>query len=235
MVTKVFKRMWTEDVGLTGLLVILFLETFAIYPFVDSNTGSLIMHLIFLMILITGVMAVSRKPRWARIVAMIAVAGLGFRYWGHAYPSQTALVLNVGLRAFFAAMLITVILMHVFRGGPVNRHRISGSIAVYMLIGALFAYLYFIIVTLDPGAFSIDVSLFNNDPHRLMAKLFYFSYITMTSVGFGEIVPTSPAACTLSMLQALIGQLFPAVLLARLVSLEIEDSHMKRRSQETDE
>ena len=68
-----------------------------------------------------------------------------------------------------------------------------------------------------------------------MARLVYFSYITMTSVGFGDITPISPVACTLSMVQALIGQLFPAILLARLVSLEIEDSHTRRKTEETDE
>ncbi len=145
----------------------------------------------------------------------------GFSLWGHAYPSSTALIVNISLRAVFAAMLIAVILMHLFKRGPVTRHRIAGSIAVYMLIGAMFGFLYFVVFQLDPGAFNLDLSQFGDDSHRLMAKMVYFSYITMTSVGFGEIIPVSPAACTLSMLQALIGQLFPAILLARLVSLEI--------------
>lgn len=235
MIPKAIRRLWADDIGLTGLLVILFLETFAIYPFLDSDFSGLIMHLIFLMVLVTGVMAVSSTPRWSRIVAIVAVIGLGFRYWGHAYPSSTALIVNISIRAFFASMLIAVILMHVFKRGPVTRHRISGSIAVYMLIGALFGYLYFIVIQLDPGAFNLDISQYCDDAHRLMAKMVYFSYITMTSVGFGEIIPLSPAACTLAMLQALIGQLFPAILLARLVSLEIEDSQCRRRSEETDE
>ena len=235
MIPKAIRRLWADDIGLTGLLVILFLETFAIHPFLDSDFGGFIMHLIFLMVLVTGVMAVSSTPRWSRIVAMVAVIGLGFRYWGHAYPSSTALIVNMSIRAIFASMLIAVILMHVFKRGPVTRHRISGSIAVYMLIGALFGYLYFIVVQLNPGAFNLDVSQYCDDTHKLLAKMVYFSYITMTSVGFGEIIPLSPAACTLSMLQALIGQLFPAILLARLVSLEIEDSQCRRRSEETDE
>ncbi len=235
MIPKAIRRLWADDIGLTGLLIILFLETFAIHPFLDSDFSGLIMHLVFLLVLVTGVMAVSSTPRWSRIVAMVAVIGLGFRYWGHACPSSTALIVNISIRAVFATMLIAVILMHVFRRGPVTRHRISGSIAVYMLIGALFGYLYFIVIQLDPGAFNLDISQYCDDTHRLMAKMVYFSYITMTSVGFGEIIPVSPAACTLSMLQALIGQLFPAILLARLVSLEIEDSQCRRRTEETDE
>ena len=236
MKPKVFQRFWAEDIGLTGLMVILFVETFAIYPFVDSDVGSLVMHFVFIIVLITGVMAVSRTPHWARLIAFIAVIGLGFRYWGHVYPHSTLLIANLSIRAVLASMLIAVILMHVFRkSGPITHHRIAGSIAVYLLIGALFGYLYFIVCILDPGAFNLDISTLKDDPHKLMARLVYFSYITMTSVGFGDVTPISPVACTLSMAQALIGQLFPAILLARLVSLEIEDSHKRRKTQETDE
>lgn len=235
MVPKAFTKIWAEDVGLTGLLIILFIETFAVYPFLDCDFSGLIMHLIFVAVLVTGVMAVSRNPHWARVTAMIAVAGLGFRYWGHAYPSSTLLIVNVAIRAVFASMLIVVILAHVFRRGPITAHRISGSISVYMLLGALFGYLYFIVFALDPGSFNLDITQYGDNVHKLMGKLIYFSYITMTSVGFGDVSPLSEAACTLAMLQALIGQLFPAILLARIVSMEIEESQRRRCSEETDE
>ena len=65
----------------------------------------------------------------------------------------------------------------------------------------------------------------------MQAKLLYFSFITLTSVGFGDIVPVHPVAQTLAMLEALIGQLFPAILLARLVSLEIESRQHKRKKE----
>ncbi|MFH0959975.1 MAG: potassium channel family protein [Pseudomonadota bacterium] len=228
MISKVSRKLWAEDLGLTGLLVILLLETFVIYPFIDSNFGGFAMHLVFLGVLITGVMAVSQTPHWARVVAIIAALGLGSHYWGYVYPSSKALFISLGFRTLLSATLIAVILMHVFKRGPITYRRIAGSIAAYMLTAILFGYLYLIVFTINPQAFNIDIPKYSGNLHALMGSLTYFSYTTMTSVGFGDILPLSPSARALSMLEALIGQLFPAILLARLVSLEIE--YNQRRS-----
>lgn len=235
MISKATEKLWAEDVGLIGLLVVLLLETFVIYPFVESDVGVVAIHLIFVGVLVTGVMAVSRTPRWSRVVAIMAALGLGSHYWGHAYPSPTTLLVTLGCRATLSAMLIAVILMHVFKGGPITSRRIAGSIAAYMLTAILFGYLYVLVFTINPQSFNLDPTKATPDMHVLMGRLTYFSYTTMTSVGYGDILPLSPGARALSMLQALVGQLYPAILLARLVSLEIEDNQRRRKSEETDE
>ncbi len=233
MISKASKKLWAEDVGLAGLLVVLLLETFVIYPFIDSDFGGFAIHLVFIGVLITGVMAVSQTPHWARVVAIIAALGLGFHFWGYAYPSSRALFMTLGFRTVLCATLIAVILMHVFKNGPITYRRIAGSIAAYMLTAVLFGYLYLIVSIINPEAFNIDAPKFSGDVHTLMGKFTYFSYTTMTSVGYGDILPLSPSARALSMLQALIGQLFPAILLARLVSLEIEYNQIRRKTKET--
>jgi hypothetical protein len=139
--------------------------------------------------------------------------------------------LNTVMSLLFALLLATVILIQVFRQGPVNVHRIAGSVAAYLLIGAVWGMAYFIIALQSPEAFMFQRPLSSADTHVLQAKLFYFSFITLTSVGYGDIIPINPIAQTLSMLEALIGQLFPAILLARLVSLEIEARQGKRKKE----
>ena len=233
MISKASKKLWAEDLGLTGLLVVLLVETFVIYPFINSDFGGFAVHLVFIGVLITGVMAVSQTPHWARIVAIIAALGLGSHFWGYAYPSSRALFMSLGFRTFLSATLIAVILMHVFKRGPITYRRIAGSVAVYMLTAILFGYLYLIVSIINPEAFNIDFPKFTGDVHTLMGKFTYFSYTTMTSVGYGDILPLSPSARALSMLQALIGQLFPAILLARLVSLEIEYNQRRHKTKET--
>ena len=233
MIRKHSKKLWAEDAGLIGLLIILSIETFVVYPFIDSDFGEIAIHAVFIGVLITGVMAVSRTPHWARVVAILAALGLGSHYWGYVYPSSTALLMSLGFRTVLCSALIAVIIIHVFKRGPITYRRISGSIAAYMLTAILFGYLYLVICIFNPEAFNFNAPELPGDVHRLMGKLTYFSYTTMTSVGFGDILPLSPSARALSMLQALIGQLFPAILLARLVSLEIEDNQKRRRAEET--
>jgi hypothetical protein len=106
----------------------------------------------------------------------------------------------------------------VFGAGRVNYHRIIGAILLYLLIGATFASLYIFIGLLLPGAFS---GIRFDDGPELPSNVIYFSFVNLTSTGFGDIVPLHPLARSLSNVEGIIGQLFPATLLARLVSLEV--------------
>jgi hypothetical protein len=136
--------------------------------------------------------------------------------------------LNAIISAIFLALLISVILVQVFREGPINLHRIAGSVALYMLIGLFFASIYAFLDFLNPNSFNISPNLNSRDPHIVAGNLIYYSFITLTSVGFGDILPVHPIAKTTTMLESMVGQLFPAILLARLVAMEIEASPRKR-------
>jgi Ion channel len=109
-----------------------------------------------------------------------------------------------------------VVARAVFGPGQVNYHRILGAILLYLLIGATFVALYTFIGLLIPGAFS---GIRFEDGPALSSNLIYFSFVTLTSTGFGDIVPLHPLARSLCKVEGIIGQLFPATLLARLVSL----------------
>jgi voltage-gated potassium channel Kch len=114
----------------------------------------------------------------------------------------------------------------VFGGGRITFHRIQGAIAIYLMIGLIFMHLYALISLLIPNAFGYASQLLN--PNQLQRGQFlYFSFTTLTSTGYGDILPLHPAARSTAIFEALIGQLFPATIVARLVTLQIND----RRSQ----
>jgi voltage-gated potassium channel Kch len=117
--------------------------------------------------------------------------------------------------------LVLVVFLQVSREGPVTAHRIRGAIALYLLIAMLFAFLYGLIEILAPGAFNMPAGWSRAVVSRA-ETFYYFSIVTLTTVGFGDITAVHPFVRSLVMLEALIGQLYPAILLARLVSLEIE-------------
>jgi hypothetical protein len=114
----------------------------------------------------------------------------------------------------------TVVACAVFAPGKVTFHRIIGAILLYLNIGLIFVGLFDLAALLEPDAFKGLDPLQGNVS---MGNLIYFSFVTLTTTGFGDIAPVHPYARSLASIEAIIGQLYPAILLARLVTLELED------------
>lgn len=114
------------------------------------------------------------------------------------------------------AMIALVLLSQIFRPGRVSHLRIQGAIAVYLLFGVLWAHAYHIASLVHVGAFRGPADELSN-----VSGWAYYSFVTLTTVGYGDITPVSQVARTLSIAEALTGQLYLAVLIARLVAMEI--------------
>jgi hypothetical protein len=113
-----------------------------------------------------------------------------------------------------------VVARAVFARGRVTFHRIVGAILLYLTIAVTFVALFTFVGLLVPDAFS---GLSFEDNPALASRLIYFSFVTLTSTGYGDIVPVDPVARSLCNVEMIIGQLYPATLLARLVTLELAD------------
>ncbi|MGA7462395.1 MAG: potassium channel family protein, partial [Candidatus Korobacteraceae bacterium] len=109
-----------------------------------------------------------------------------------------------------------VLLTQIFRPGRVTHVRIQGAVAVYLLFGIAWAHAYRITAILHPGSFA-----FQAGELATVADWIYYSFVTLTTVGYGDIVPTAQISRTLAVAEALIGQLYLAVMIARLVAMEI--------------
>lgn len=114
--------------------------------------------------------------------------------------------------------LSIVVSRAVFARGQVTYHRIVGGVLLYLTIGLTFVALFGLIVLLHPNAFNNLTSFQGNFG---VGSLIYFSFVTLTTIGFGDIVPLHPYARSLANVEAIVGQLYPATLLARLVTLEL--------------
>jgi hypothetical protein len=121
----------------------------------------------------------------------------------------------------YCILLSWVVLLRTFSEGPITIHRIQGAVVVYLLIGLIFASSYHAIYLLNvETAFK---GLSSADRKEFM----YFSLTTLTTVGYGDISGGIASARSLANLEGLIGQLYPAILIARLVSMEFESSKNK--------
>jgi voltage-gated potassium channel Kch len=126
--------------------------------------------------------------------------------------------------------LIWVVARAVFAPGRVTYHRLVGTLLLYLLIGTTFAGLYGTLALLVPHAFRGMPP--REDGPAVIAHALYFSFVTLTTAGYGDVTPLHPLTRGLSNLEAVIGQLFPATLIARMVTLELAGRHRGESSQD---
>jgi hypothetical protein len=210
---------WVDsDNSLAALLFFLIIYGFFIYPLAgeDGKTEPLAAWS-FSIIIVLGVLATT-KHKGAR-AGMVLLAGLAFTsHWLHYFLREHAVhIIASSAAALFFFALSWLIMARVFRSGGINIYRIYGAIAVYLLLGILWGDFYILIYLLRPGSFYFDPATQCGEPP--ISELIYFSFTTLTTLGLGDIVPVHPLARSMSALEALVGQLYPAVLLARLVTL----------------
>ena len=170
----------------------------------------------FSLLLISGV-AIAWGQRWLfGLAAFVGSVTMAVRWMAFFTPTFTLQVWSGGWSLVAILAISLVLLAQVFRAGPVTAYRLQGAIAVYLLFGVGWAHAYHLTELLHPGSF-------NMPPSEIPSVLdwVYFSFITLTRVGYGDIMPVRPIARTLAMGEALTGQLYLAVLIARLVAMEV--------------
>jgi hypothetical protein len=213
-------RFWRSDKGLSAFLGLLVLSALVLYPFtVGLGIGQGLNDFVVMLMLIGGIAAASERPRMLALVASTIVVTLVLRLLGWIMPSISLQPLQILFTCLSFGMLAWVILGQVFRDGPVSHHRIQGAIAVYLLLGMAWAALYELVGLLVPGSFT---GTFGTGQTAEQSWL-YFSYATLTTVGYGDIVPVHPIARSMAVSEAMMGQFYVAILVARLVSQQIVD------------
>lgn len=185
-----------------ALLVMLVLWLF-IFPVLDfGGAGTkLVGEVIFVGLLLVSVGAAAEHPRYMRVLAVLALASVTVSalVHGEIVTASWMAVLGDFVRMAFIALLVLTILRHVLKPEVVSVEDILGAICVYLLLSAVFSLAYRVVLTLDPGAISIADST-ATDTGRAPPpsdELSYFSVVTLTTLGYGDVVPRSPwPACS---------------------------------------
>ena len=216
---------WSEERKLKGLVIALTFDTVIGYPLVSvigsSAAIQLINDLVIAAILLLGLFAlarykITRMVLGGIILIVISVRSARFVFGAHWLLGWDILLLMAPVVAF-----VGFTIRHVNEEGPGNSHRIQAAVAAYLLITIAFALGYILISFLIPGAFEFSNKPPEVDDPRYGYIFHYFSITTITTLGYGDIVPVHPFSRTLTTIEALVGQLYPAILLARLVSLSV--------------
>jgi hypothetical protein len=221
-------RFWSTDRSLTVLLLSLAVYLFVIIPLGDLRIGGhLLLAAVFSLLLVSGVGAVAKSVLPTVTVGSLALIGLAVHWARLSSGAGWLAAPDALLSALLCATLAAVVLVQVFREGPITGQRVQGAVAVYLLLGLAWAFTYTFIALCRPQAFTSSSATYDSGAD-LDARFVYFSFVTLTTVGYGDITAVHPLARSLATAEALVGQLFPAILLARLVSMELYYRQAKR-------
>src|SRR5213083_228184 len=188
-------------------------------PFVEEiEGGELIVSGLFSLVLLAGIVAVADRKRVLVIAIVLAIPAIAGRWINHFRPDliPPAVFLVAGL--ILIAFVVGNLLRFVLRAPSVNTEVLCASISAYLMLGLMWTMAYWLVDQLTPGgAFSFNT---NTGAHSMSGFTgFYFSFITLSTVGYGDITPVSRVARMLAAMEAMTGLLYVAVLIARLVSL----------------
>ena len=205
---------------LASLLIVL-LALLLLYPFF---AGSVMAHAVWDIcssaILLLGIYAIRHVRRHLVIALVLAIAVLGTKWSGYIIENGRLLQVNNVLAAIFFTFTACLLLADVLGKGAVTADKIYGALCVYLLIGLTWGFMFLTLEGCQPGSFVFGqarLSGIEKDP----ATLVYFSFVTLSTVGYGDITPLSPPARSFAFMEAIIGQIYLAVLVARLVGLHI--------------
>ena len=153
------------------------------------------------------------------LVGMLLLAPAMATRWVFFWLETPALApISIGFWLLFTAYNAGALFLFIQRRGTPTNDTIYGGICVYVLIGSCFGAGFALIETLSPGSFRFSDTVPTSTP-GLEAQMAYFSFITLSTLGYGDITPLAPAARSLAMIEAVVGPMFVAVFLARLVGV----------------
>lgn len=213
-----------DPIDLRPLVVLLvsILLVFVVYPFVEHLAfAPLLLQLLFTAILVAAALSVSSSRAHFLIAVALLIPSLLLR-WAGFWWSDPLLLPSQMLSLLFTGYVSWMILVDSLRAGRMTAARICGVLAVYMLLGIMWGVMYTLVEHAIPGSFQLPVA--SSGIVQQSDELFYFSFMTLTTVGYGDVVPLSTAARGFAIVQALCGQLYLAVIVARLIGLHLSSA-----------
>lgn len=202
------------------VLLISLVLFFACYPFVkDSRLASLILNLFFMLIIFSGVLAISdtRRPLFTSLA--LALFAVVFRWLHYFYALDLWLIFEHAANILFWIYIAVHLLRFILQQKIITAELIYAAIAVYFIFGLAWASTYHIIEICEPNAFAMPNP--EASTQNFIFQMWYFSMVTLTTLGYGDIAPVSMLARVFVVLEAIMGQFYIAVLIANLIGRRI--------------
>jgi hypothetical protein len=203
---------------LAALLMILL-----ILPIISDIYGTrnwLVGHLVFSVTLFFSVLSLKDAKKWLKFGIFLVLCGVVFSTLAFYKDSRLYLCLSLFFDFLFLLLVISIALQQVVFSDRINLHNVAGAACVYLLLGIIWSLAYYFINIILPGSFKGNLSF---DTQMQLNDFVYYSFVTLTTLGYGDIVPVSATARSLVYMEAVFGQFYIAILVAGLVSIHISN------------
>ncbi|KAF1076136.1 potassium channel family protein [Methanogenium sp. MK-MG] len=201
---------------LTALIALIFF-----YPFVEEfDRNGYIFPVLMNIILFLALYAVIDRNQHFRIALILLLPAMCMLWARAVFGMIPEVIVGSALTsALFFSVIIAIIVHRILTTRHVNRDTIYGAVCVYLLIGLLWASMYAAAAEMSPAAFSYTPDITMSGNSLTFGDLLYFSFITLTTTGYGDIIPTMRVTQSLAMVEAITGVIFLAVFVSRLVGI----------------
>ena len=228
---SLFKRIWQNPgagdpswyLGPYFIMCCVMVAAVLVYPLVHTLAGVVLVQIVYTAILLSALYTVTRSPALFRIGLVLLIPAL-FANWV-LDPADNPVLSIVASTAILAIMLgaIASMLRHIIMAKRISQDIIFGSVAVYLLAGVMWAYCYEFLNDITPGQVieSVGSVLTMENRAAMFPEFTYFSFITLTSVGYGDLAPIGPPARALAIVEGIFGQLYTAILIGKLVGMKV--------------
>jgi len=195
-----------------------------LYPMLGpSRPGRIIIDIIFALMLLSGAIATLDRPIVMSLIIALSILEYAADLFVEFNPSFSFRGWDTALKVSGLAILVVMTLKQTFLPGPVSVHRVMGGVAAYLLIGVTWAFIYKLLMQEIPDAIHFQAPLAPGASTGEPSRLLYFSFETLTTVSYGDAYPVHRIARSLAIAEALIGQLYPAILIATLVGRALQE------------
>jgi len=213
-------------------LLIFIIAMLIVGPLFEEFVGlSILMDILWSAIFVSAIYAVSQKKRHIVIAVLLALPMLG-SIWAKYFVQYKALLVVGGLcgAAFFLLAIIQM-LIFIYGQKEVTRDVIVGAAVVYLFMALMWTFIFVVVETLHPGSFNLP----EGQAIEATRQFVYYSFVTLTTLGYGDITPVTSMARSLCILEAVIGQLYLVVQVAWLVGVHVSQSMLKKSRQDDGE
>jgi len=212
-------------VYLCGALIALLFSASLVQTF-SGTWGEDLFSLITLGMLIISIKSIHTDRSWKKIVYFLIAIIFVVTVLAKVLSLSYTVYVSLGVLLFFFIGSFWTAYKQILFEGEVDSNKIIGSLSLYLLLGLIWTVIYLIILQLDPGAFSgVDAGNWKQN----FAQVAYYSFVTLTTLGYGDILPVNKVAQFFVSMEAIIGVFYMAIIVSSLISLRLAALNKKEK------